>query len=173
MRSVVSLTLRPLYLQVPTDKRLNHAQSWCRHCRREKSLCCLWVRDSDYSLVHSTEESQRRLSYTGSQTEIWEFGVYSQALTRTSVALWLPDTCSYWLMSRKEIIPVRFQASIAVQSACPFFREEQRPDAACNIYPEDEENIGLFIRKLAATCPKQTTARPRRPQYEFSQQWRS
>jgi hypothetical protein len=73
-------------------------------------------------------------------------------------------------MSRKEIIPVRLQAFTAVKAACPFFREEQRPDAACNIYPEDEENIGLFIQKLATTCPKQTTARPKRPQHEFSHQ---
>jgi hypothetical protein len=63
-----------------------------------------------------------------------------------------------------------FQAFTAVQSACPFFREEQKPDAACKIYPVDEENIGLFIQKLVTTCPKQTTAQPRRPQYEFSQQ---
>jgi len=73
-------------------------------------------------------------------------------------------------MFRKEIIPERLQAFTAVQSACPFLREEERPDAAYNIYPDDEENIGLFIQKLATTCPKQTIARPSRRQYEFSQQ---
>ena len=46
-------------------------------------------------------------------------------------------------MFQKEIIPERLQAFTALQSACLFFREEQRPDAAYNIYLEDEENIGL------------------------------
>jgi len=67
-------------------------------------------------------------------------------------------------------MPERHQVFTAVQSASPFFREEERPDAAYNIYPEDEENIGLFIQKLAATCPKQTIARPSRRRYESSQQ---
>jgi hypothetical protein len=38
------------------------------------------------------------------------------------------------------------RAFTAVQSACPPFQEEQRPDAAYSIYPEDEESIGLFIQ---------------------------